>query len=215
MKNCSTMLAIHPWNVIPLGCGIMVFGNALFLNPNIDSIFLKIASLAWFTTGWVLVILMIYGAKWNGFVIQAILTSKGVLCTSPLFVMLCEYVWFCNCVISSTFYEMANKLWSSFGFLLFCAWAWKWLILHLTHLVWWMDNPLKKSFIVYRSYIDWLKNWIFDICFDYIYSIPIIMVIYGLTDVFDLGLIGPHYINTIPWPYFMLITSPPFVECYT
>jgi hypothetical protein len=176
---------------------------------------LKVASLAWFTVGWVVIILFISKAKWNGLVIQGILTSKGVLHTSPLFIMLCEYMWFCSCVTSGTLCEMANKLWSSFGFLLFFAWVWKWLIINLVHLVQWMDNPLKNSYVVYKNYIDQLWIWIFDMCFDYIYSIHVLLVIYGLTNVLDLRLIGPHYINIIHWVYFMLIVWPPFVGCYT
>jgi hypothetical protein len=205
VKNCDTMLAIPPWNVMPLCCGIMVFGSVLFLNLNIDFVLLKVASLTWFTIGWVVVVLIISRAKWNGLVIQGILTSKGVLRTSPLFVMLCEYMWFYSGVTSGTLCEMANKLWSSFGFLLFCAWVWKWLIIHLIHFVQWMENPLKISYVVYRSYIDWLWIWIFDMCFDYIYSIHILLVMYGLMNVLDFRLIGPRYINTIRWVYFMLI----------
>ncbi len=147
--------------------------------------------------------------------IQGILTSKGVLHTPPLFVMLCEYMWFYSCVTSSRFCELANKLWLSFGFLLFCAWVWKWLIIHFIHLARWMDNPCKKSYLVYRSYIHQLWMWIFDMWFDWIYSIHVLLVIYGLMNVLDLELIGPHYISTIRWAYFMLIVSPPFVECYT
>jgi hypothetical protein len=132
-RSSMKCYAIMLWN--------LVFGNVLFLNPSIDSILLKVASLAWFTIGLVVVTLIISGAKWNGLVIQGILTSKGVLRTSPLFVMLCEYMRFYSYVTSGTFCEMTKKLWSSFGFLLFFVWVWKWLIIHLIHLAQWMDNP--------------------------------------------------------------------------
>ncbi len=54
---------------MPPCCGIMISSSVIFLNPNTNFVFLKVANLALFIAGWLVVILTISRAEWNGMVI--------------------------------------------------------------------------------------------------------------------------------------------------
>ncbi len=70
----------------------MISSNVIFLNPNTNFLFLKVANLALLIARWLVVILTIFRAEWNGMVLQGILTLKDVLRTSHFSVALRRFM---------------------------------------------------------------------------------------------------------------------------
>jgi hypothetical protein len=70
----------------------MISNSVLFLNPNIDFIFLKVANLPLSIERWLVIIPIVSRVEYNSLVIQGILTLEGVVHTSLFLVVLRRFM---------------------------------------------------------------------------------------------------------------------------